>query len=1147
MQLTASCRSFSSGKRRRIPLLPGLPFTAILLFFGLFAGARGVTQKVTLSESNASLEKVIEKISKQTGYTFLYEPKLLEKSIPVTLSVKEATLEQVLSLCFKNQPLSYKIFDLTIVINEKTGRDGGDTRENKKEADIPVAGPVTGKVTNAQGEPLAGISVMVKGTSQGVTTDGNGSFSINAPTGATLVFSYVGYTSREVPVGNRSIFNIILEENNSSLNQVVVVGYGTQKRKDLTGSVGTVSGKDIADLSVTRVDQALSGKVAGVQVKSVSGQPGSAPQIRIRGIGSISAGTDPLYVVDGFPTDNIQTLNPSDIESLDILKDASATAIYGSRGANGVVIINTKHGSATSSVVNIETSYGLQSITRIPQLMNSKQLAQDALDGFRNANTDGGHDVSGDPTTWSSPVPPVVMNILNGSDKTDSRMTKALMRTAGISQTTLSAYGGSEKVRYGLSGEFLNQDGIVRNTDFSRYSFRANVDAKLSKRLSVKANLNPSYTKGNVMDESSPTDYTYYISASPINMAQLWPTFLPIKTATGDYYQYSSTVSSPEANPLAYVQNVTNKRTTIGVLGNVSAEYKITDDLSLNVLFGSTLQNIHHMRFVPSLAALSNTGDFVPNIANGTDSTALDVNWLTEYTANYHKTISKHNIAALAGYTVQKDRVESNWLTSNQYPNNLVPTLSATSGLLTGGSSDVSEWSLISYLFRVNYNYDSKYYITASIRTDGSSRFGEANKYGWFPSVALAYRISDEKFLKSVSWLSELKLRGSYGQTGNNNIGNYQQYATINYNRYVLNNAASSGFSPALLANPSLTWEKQKATNFGLDASFFQRRVSITADYFESRNTDLLLNVNIPVITGFYTALKNIGEVQNKGFEISVNTVNVKGKDFQWTTAINFSQYRNKVNKLGPSGNPIYSYSNVTMVGQPIGMFYGFLTNGVYRNADDVTKNPIFGAGTAAVSHPGDVKFVDVNHDGKIDNNDQTIMGNPYPKFYYGMTNNLSYKQFTLSFTLQGTYGNQVLNMAAVGQENTRGSRVSQLATQLNYWKSESDPGDGKTPRPNNSPTGNNRAISDRFLDRGSFMRVNNITLAYVLPAEMMERIKLKSGRIFVNATNAITVSKNVVSFNPDVSNSGNPLNPGVDFNDYPLPKTFVLGVSLGF
>jgi len=1147
MQLTASYQALPNGKRRRIPRLRMAPIAVFLLLCGLLAGARGFAPKVTLFEEKASLENVMKKISKQTGYTFLYEPKLLERSVPVTLRMKDVSLEQALSLCFKDQPFSYKIFNLTIVINEKAGQGEGNAPKNKAEPASSLAGPVTGKVTNAQGEPLAGISVLIRGSSIGVTTDSRGNYSINTPSNATLVFSYVGYISREMEVGGKSVIDVTLEENNSTLNQVVVVGYGTQKRKDLTGSVGSVSGKDISDLSVTRVDQALSGKVAGVQVKSVSGQPGAAPQVRIRGIGSISAGTDPLYVVDGFPTDNIQTLNPNDIETIDILKDASATAIYGSRGANGVVIINTKRGSSKASIINFETSYGLQSVSRIPKTMNSKQLAQYAVESLRNKNLDAGTPVTGDPSTWASPVQPIPLAILSGADKTDNVMTKQLLRTAPISQSTLSAYGGSDKVRYGLSGEYLTQDGVVLGSDFKRYALRANIDAKLSSRLSVKVNINPSYSISDLMDESASTDYTQYISGSPINRAQLWPSYLPARTATGDYYQYSSAVASPSWNPLAWVQNVTNKRRDMRLLGNISAEYKVTEDLALNVLLGSTLMNSHAVRFVPSLPGLATNGDFVPNIAEGRDGSITDVNWLTEYTANYHKTIAKHSFSGLAGFTVQKDHVESNFLTSNRYPNNLVPTLSAVGGILTGGSSDISEWSLLSYLVRANYNYDSRYYITASVRTDGSSRFGSNNKYGWFPSVAVAWRISDEKFLKEVSWLNELKLRASYGQTGNNNIGNYQQYATINYNKYVLNNGAAAGFSPAQLSNPLLTWEKQKAFNIGFDASFFDRRVSFTADYFKSKNTDLLLNVNIPAISGFYNTLKNIGEVQNTGFEFTVSTVNVKGRDFSWTTALNFSTYRNRVNKLGPGGDPIYSAANITKVGQPIGMFYGFLTNGVYLNQADIDKSPVFGSGTSVKSRPGDVKYLDVNGDKVIDNNDQTIMGNPYPNFYYGMTNNLSYKHLSLSFTLQGTSGSQVLNLAAIGQENTRGNRVAQLSSQLHYWKSEADPGDGKTPRPNDAVTGNNRAISQRYLDVGSFMRINNIALAYSLPETAMSRIGLKSGRIFFNATNAVTISKNVVSFNPDVSNSGSPLNPGVDFNDYPLPKTFVLGVNIGF
>lgn len=1121
-------------------------FSAVLLPCVLFAGAVGLPQKVTLYENKTSLEKVMKKITKQTGYSFIYDPVILQKSVPVTVRLKDGTLDKALDLCFKDQPLTYKIFDLAIVINEKSDLNREVRATSKKSGTAPADALVKGRVTDSRGEPLSDITVMLKGTSTGTTSDAEGRYAISVPSNGVLVFSNIGYSSREIPIDNRSVIDVVLQQNASDLNQVVVVGYGSLKRKDVTGSVGSVTGKDISDLSVTRVDQALSGKVAGVQVKSVSGQPGAAPQIRVRGIGSISAGTDPLYVVDGFPTDNIQTLNPNDIASIDILKDASATAIYGSRGANGVVIINTKRGSSNTSIVNVEASYGLQSVDRIPNTMNAKQLAQYAVDGLRNKNLDAGNDVSGDPSTWAFPVQPIPLAILNGTDNTDNNMVKKLLRTAPAAQYSASAYGGSDIMRYGLSGEYLDQEGVVKGSDFKRYSFRANLDAKLSKRLTVKLNLNPSFTRTNIMDESSSALYRNYISESPINHAQLWPSYLPAFDASGDYYQYSSAVASPSWNPLAWVENVISNQRSIRLLGNISAQYKFTDNFDVNVLIGTTMSSVRAMRFEPSLAALAENGDFVPNTAMGSDNTAMDVNWLTEYTANYKKEIGKHSFSALGGFTAQKDRLESNFLSSNRYPNNLVPTLSAVGGIITDGSANVSEWSLISYLLRMNYNYDSKYYITASLRTDGSSRFGSEKKYGLFPSVALAWRISDEAFLKDVSVLSELKLRTSYGETGNNNIGNYQQYATINYNRYVLGNEAASGFSPAQLSNPLLTWEKQRAFNIGLDASFLHRRINVTVDYFKSKNTDLLLNVNIPAITGFNNTLKNIGEVQNTGVELAINTVNIERGNFQWTTDFNISTYRNRVNKLGPGGDPIYAAANVTMVGQPIGMFYGFLTEGVYLNQADVDKGPIFGEGTAAESRPGDMKYTDVNGDGEINNDDQAIMGNPYPDFYYGMTNRFTYKQFSLSVSLQGTQGNQVLNLSAIGQMNTRGNRVKQLASHLNYWKSESDPGDGKTPRPNDAVTGNNRAISQRYLDTGSFLRFTNMTLAYAFSNELVSRIGLKSGRIFINATNAITISKNVVSFNPDVSNSGSPLNPGVDFNDYPLPRSFTVGLNIG-
>lgn len=1015
-------------------------------------------------------------------------------------------------------------------------------------------GIVKGVVTNDNGDPLAGVTVIVANAktnfTAGTSTDNRGGFTfsrISAGGPYSFTFSIVGYETQ--PLSGYSIkedvtlpLTVTMKQTTASLDQVVVVGYGTQKRKDLTGSVASVGSKEIKDLAVTRIDQALLGKVAGVQVKPVSGEPGASPQIRIRGIGSISAGAGPLYVVDGFPTSSIETLNPNDIETLDILKDASATAIYGSRGSNGVVIINTRRGKAGKATITFDTYTGWQKIAKRPKFMTAMEQAKYYYDGIRNRNIDEGRDVSGNYTTWFRKVPQEVTDVLEGRNTYDVDALDVVSRTAPQQQYQVTATGGSENTRYALSGEYFNQQGVIINSDFKRYSLRANFDAQLSKKLTVKVNVNPSFTDSrSILAAGAGTGPNDGVVAQAV-IVNSW---YPLVDSAGNYFAFNGLAGSSNAtNPLALAKEVQARQKGIRLLGNVNAEYKIFDALRLNVLFGVNLMSSDASRFKPQLPAFFN------DPATGTDNTNMLTNWLSEYTLNYNKSFGRHSISGLLGFTSQKENAQSNFITSNKYPNNFVPYLSAASGQITDGSSDAYQWSLISYLARVNYNFSSKYYVTASIRTDGSSRFGSQHKYGVFPSVALAWRISDEAFLKNVRFLSELKLRTSYGQTGNNSIGNYDQFATINYERYTLGGVAVGAFAPARLANPSLTWEKQKQVNIGFDVAFFNRRIGLTVDHFISTNTDLLLNVNVPDITGFSTALKNIGEVKNNGWEFSINTVNLKNK-FGWTTDFNLSTYRNKVTRLGPGGDPIYSGGNVTMIGQPIGMFYGLITDGVFKNQAELDKGPIFSPGSAVRSRVGDTRFLDISGpdgkpDGIISSLDQTIMGSPYPDYYYGMTNHFSYKNVSLSVSLQGSQGNKVLSISRLGTLNTRG-RVKQLASSNSYWKSEQDPGDGQVPRPNDAPTGGNRdPWNSRYLDYGTYLRINNINLSYLLPADYSQKLKLNSIRIYVSATNPFLFTKNE-SFNPDVSNSDNPLTPGIDNNNYPLTKSIVLGINVAF
>lgn len=1027
---------------------------------------------------------------------------------------------------------------------------------------------VKGIVTNTNNEPIFGASVLIRDAktnfTSGTSTDSSGNFTLSRmPSGGPYSFTFtaVGYEDQILSgysIKEDVILSLVVKMKSSTetLNQVVVVGYGSQRRKDLTGSVSSVSARDIKDLPVTRADQALLGKVAGVLVKPTSGEPGSAPQIRIRGVGSVSAGSDPLYVVDGVPVSSIQAINPNDIETMDVLKDASATAIYGSRGSNGVVIINTKRGRSGKTVFGFDTYAGWQKIAKVPEYQSAMEEAHHYFDGIRNRNLDEGNDVSGYPTSWKQAVPITIMEILEGKPTTQPGTTSnfkdhlpEVTRTAPMQQYQISARGGNDNVRFAIGGEYTNQDGIILKTNYKRYSARANFDVKVSKKLNLRINMNPSYTDktnigGPAVDEISSngtrgSDIIY-------NAIQI-PQYYTLLNENGEYFPFGDGLDAVVStlNPLALANEVKGKQRQTGFLGDIRAEYSILPDLKLSIMAGVNTMNIKGRKFIPKLPALNN------NPAVGTDNASSLLNWLTEATLSYNKTFGKHSIASLLGFTSQKETFESNTLTSNKFPNNLVPTLSAVSGIITAGSSDIYEWSLVSYLGRVNYNYDDKYYITASLRTDGSSRFGSDNKYGVFPSAALAWRISAEPFMQRLKFITDLKLRLSYGQTGNNNIGNYDQYATVVYNKYTLGGTAVGGYRPGRLANPALTWEKQKAFNGGVDLKFFNNRLGLTIDHFQSRNYDLLLNVNVPAMLGFGTALQNIGEVKNTGWEFALNSVNLDKKDFRWTTDLNLSTIRGEVVRLGPSGDPIINGGNITRIGQPVGMFYGWIADGIFETQAELDQGPLFNPGARDATRLGDVKFVDVSGpdgkpDGVINSFDRTIIGSPYPDFYYGMTNNFSYKNLTLSVSLQGTQGNEVLALERTQSTNNR-ARFRQLSIMNNYWKSEQEPGGGWAPRPNDTPTGNWRGeFSTLWLDDASYLRINNITLGYMFPKTLTDRVKMSSARIYLSANNPFLVT-NYVGFNPDISRNNDPLRPGVSNYDFPATKSFVVGLNLQF
>ncbi|WP_218145503.1 TonB-dependent receptor [Parapedobacter koreensis] len=1087
--------------------------------------------------TNEKLVKLFQIIQRETDYQFIYNDEDLADAPLIQVHAVEKSVEYILNESFRNTGLRYRLRNNTIVVSKQI---------------VPVQREITGRVTNEQGEPLEGVTISLKGRSIATTSDAEGYYRLMLPTADTgsLVFTIVGYETFEAPLSSVSVINVSLKEQVSDLGEVVVVGYGVQRRQDLTGSVSSVGIDKIRDLAATRVDQALLGKASGVHVKPVSGEPGAAPKIRIRGIGSISAGSDPLYVIDGFPTSNIDNLNPNDIESMDILKDASATAIYGSRGANGVVLINTKRGSEGRTSISFDTYFGFQRLEKKPVYMNAMESAIYSYYGIKNQNIDEGNDVSGLPETWPIKVPQVSLDVLDGRNTNDYEALDEILQTAPMQQYQLSATGGNQSIRYAISGEYLDQEGIVINNDFKRYSLRANFDAQLSKRLTVKLNLNPSFTHRDLVPAGGPNSTVEDRSAvgGALHVHNFYPLLVDENgnyDKNGEYFLFSGLEAQGNfPNPLAVAREIQSSRKGISFLGNINAEYLITDNLKFNTLFGGNLINFKQAYFEPMNSAFFN----VP--ASGRDDTSMGINWITENTLNYRKAFNRHNIEGLVGFTAQHDQLETNFLFSNQFPNNLVPTLSATSGIITDGSSDISEWSMLSYLARANYNFNNKYYVTASIRTDGSSRFGQEKKWGVFPSAALAWRISDENFMEPIQFISDMKLRASFGITGNNNIGNYEHQGTINYLKYPFGGQEISGYAPERIANPLLTWETQRQFNFGADLAVFNSRLQLTVDYFNSRNYNLLLNTRIPATTGFNNKLLNIGEVKNTGLEFTVNSINIDGP-FEWMTDFNISTYRNEVVKLGPNGDPIYAGGSITMIGQPIGMYFGWLTDGIFMNQAELDQGPIYNPGARDASRMGDIRFKDVSGpngvpDGIIDVNDKTIMGSPYPDFFYGMTNRFSYKNISLSISLQGSYGSEILAISRVSSANTR-ARYRQLAFLNDFWKSAEEPGDGKTPRPNNAPTGNYRGTySQQWLDNASYLRINNITLSYVIPDRLYKRFNINALRVYLTANSPFIFTK-YTGFNPDVDFSGNTLEPGVDQNDYPTAKSLLLGINLTF
>lgn len=995
---------------------------------------------------------------------------------------------------------------------------------------------LTGRVTGSDGNPLPGVSVIVKGTQRGSTADAEGQYTLpNVAPSAVATFSYIGYLSQDVTVGNRTIIDVVMQSDDRSLNEVIVVGYGTVRKSDLTGSVSSVKAAELKQTPIANFAQGLQARASGVQVTQNSGAPGGSLTVRIRGNNSISGSSEPLYVIDGFPisgNDNpsagggvgfgrttgnqlsvLSTLNPSDIESIEVLKDASATAIYGTRGANGVVLITTKRGKSGQTKVSYEGYYGTQQIRKKLDLLNATEFAQ-LENQVSGQNQFPNPEQLGEGTDWQG----------------------LIFRKAPIQSHQLSVSGGSDKTLFNLSTNYFKQDGILIGSDFARGSIRLNLDNTINKSIKVGTSLTYNYAVNNGAVTASTGEGAL---AGIVTSALLAPPTLAPYDSLGKPAIFSGRYLERN-NPVGIATEVLNRNTTQRFLGNLYADWTITNGLTYRASFGGDLISDTRDSYVTRNVRAGFTAGGQGGKGHSNSNTILHESILT-----YRRDFGSHDVTVTGVYSTQSQTQTSDNISASQFPNDLTINNDLNQAAVVSVGSTKQKWRLDSYTGRINYGYKGRYLLTVTARTDGSSRFGLNNKYGFFPSVAGAWRVSEEPFMQGQKVVSDLKLRVSYGVTGNADIPLYNSLARFgSVGNYNFNNVRVIGIAAANIPNPDLRWEKSGQADVGVDFGLLNNRVQVTADVYYKKTTDLLLSRTVPTSSGYGSILGNFGSLENRGIEVSVSAALLTG-DLKWDLTGNVSANRNKLlyidgkrNEIVPaglSGNAaVGSFTNTSLlrVGEPLGSFYGYFFDGIYQTGESIP------AGKFA----GDARYRDLNGDGLLSAADQNINGNPNPKYFFGLTNNLRYKGLDLSVFIQGVQGNDIFFAQRLVLENVGGAQ-NQLRGVVNRW----------TPtNPNNQyvRASMNQRInqSDAFIEDGSFVRFKNITLGYSLPAAAAGKINwLKGARIYVSGNNLITFTK-YSGYDPEVNTAGqNNLNLGVDNSGYPGAKSYLVGLQVTF
>jgi TonB-linked SusC/RagA family outer membrane protein len=1161
--------------------------TKLLLLCFLFVSYDGASQTFAFNHPQqrdqqyaprrVQLTEALDMLSRQHKVVFEFNDNLLKnKTVDFSLLTGKEKLEEKLKRILQPVNLSFERYSKNayLIITPKATRTPAPSEESINavpESDLPLQTgnlkqmpattgirtissaartqlpdiSVTGTITDEKGEPLPGVSIVVAGTSNGTSSDSNGKFSLRvSDKNAKIIFSYVGYISRELTVGNQTNLSVTMQVDSKALDEVVVVGYGTVMKSDLTGSVSKISADKVNERSISSVEQMLQGQVSGVQITQNTGAPGAGITFNIRGATSVSGSNQPLVVIDGYPVDSdngtvkmsggsqsgylselpsdnaLANLNPADIESVEILKDASATAIYGSRGSNGVVLITTKRGKSGRDRIEYSFRYDLSKLPKTIDVLNTRDYIKYSNEAYLN---------SGQDSIYKSAA-------IAELEKTNTDWQDLIYQTAVTQNHQLSISGGMDKMKYAVQLGYLGQEGIVKNSKFERGSIRINLDREISRKFKMGLSMSGSMSRNKAAMQSSNRDD---VSTSVVHGALRSRPMVTPFTAEDELDQ------SYVGNPLTLVNLADDQNRVTTVLANVFAEYTILKGFTFRVNGGvnnsASQRDFYHPR-----------GTTLGNLEGGYAyrGTLGSFNYLTEYTLNLNRTFAKkHRFNAVAGYTWQEWNRRSFGLSALNFPNdNQLYYNIAGANSISKPVTSTQQWALSSFLGRLNYSFNNRYLLTFTGRADGSTRLAAGSKWAFFPSVAVGWNLHNETFMKGLTVLNEFKIRASYGLSGNQAIAVGATKATLGITNAVVDQGVRTGYVQSNMANDKLHWENTKQTNIGMDLSFFNNKLDFEFNYYNKRSVDLLIALVIPPSNGFTRYNTNLGTVENHGYEFDLGVKPLTGP-LQWNVSGNFSINRNKIINLGgvqsfvgPTFQAVGGQTlHIAEVGNPIGSFYGYRINGIYQNQEEVDNGPV----DSSTPKPGGFKYVDINGDNNITAEDREIIGNPYPDFIFGLTNNLTWKGISLSVFFQGSIGQDVINANRFYLDAlTRG-----IQTNVNREAYEGRwTGEGTSnvyPAPTTSSTPFNSRFTDFIVEDASFVRLKNVTLSYGFPTGSIRFVR--NLKVFASASNLLTFTK-YKGYDPEISSKAdNSMMPGVDSGSIPQYRTFSAGINIGF